>query len=129
MIEQLLKLKADVEDGNAPALRTYIELKRIEKAFTDVMKSVQDAARDEAFNYGQKSFDAFGAKVELKNAASRWDYSQTHQVSELAAKLKTMQDLAQSAVNSEIYDENGVRIEPAKKIEGKATISITLKNN
>jgi len=127
MIENLIHLKKEVEEGNIPALKTYIELKRIEKTFNDVMKFMQDAARDEAFNYGQKSFEAFGAKVELKNAASRWDYSNTHQVAELSAKLKTMQDLAQAAVNSEIYDENGVRIEPATKIEGKATIAITVK--
>jgi hypothetical protein len=38
-----------------------------------------------------------------------------------------MQELAQLAVNSELYDEDGLQIEPAKKLEGKSTISVTIK--
>jgi hypothetical protein len=48
-------------------------------------------------------------------------------VNHLSAKLKTMQELAQLAVNSELYDEDGLRIEAAKKLEGKSTISVTIK--
>jgi hypothetical protein len=38
-----------------------------------------------------------------------------------------MQELAQLANNSTMFDENGLQIEPAKKVEGKSTISVTIK--
>jgi hypothetical protein len=116
-----------VIDGNANALEAYINLKKLEKALSTIITNVQPYALDEASRYGERTFDKFGAKVELKNAASRWDYSNCIQVNHLSAKLKTMQELAQLAVNSELYDENGLQIEPAKKVEGKSTISVTIK--
>lgn len=121
------KIASDVTDGNINPLKAYIELKQLEKVLSDTISKIQDDARNEADNYGMKSFEAFGANVELRNAASRWDYSNVHQVVELDNKLKTMKKLAEQAVNAEVYDEKGCIIEPAIKIEGKATIAISLK--
>jgi hypothetical protein len=126
MIDTIFELQQQVIDGNANALEAYINLKKLEKALATVIANVQPYAMDEASRYGERTFDKFGAKVELKNAAARWDYANCIQVNHLSAKLKTMQELAQLAVNSELYDEDGLRIEAAKKVEGKSTISVTI---
>ena len=130
MTEQIIQMTEAVIEGNAPALKTYIELKRIEKTLEIAIQKVQDLARDEAEAYGQKSFQTFGARIELKNAASRWDYSSSTHVVEAQNRVKLMQQLAQAAAttNEPIFDGDGLQVEPAKKVEGKATISIQLIN-
>jgi len=113
-------------EGVGHPLLTYIQMKRLEKCLKESIESIQQIAIDEGLKYNQKSFSAFGAKVEMKSAPARWDYSKCIQVQHLSAKLKTMQELAQIAMQTEMYDEDGMQIEPAKKIEGKQSIAITL---
>lgn len=117
---------AKTEQGIAHPLHTYIQLKKLEKCLKESIERIQEIAIDEGLKYNQKSFSAFGAKIEMKSAPARWDYSKCIQVQHLSAKLKTMQELAQLAVTTEMYDEDGIQIEPAKKIEGKQSIAITL---
>jgi hypothetical protein len=130
MTEQITQMTEAVIEGNAPALKTYIQLKRIEKALEIAIKKVKDFAQDEAEAYGQKSFQTFGAQVELKSAPSSWDYSGSTHVVEAQNRVKLMQQLAQAAAasNEPIFDGDGLQVEPAKKVEGKATISIQLIN-
>jgi hypothetical protein len=130
MTEQIIDMTEAVIEGNAPALKTYIELKRIEKTLEIAIQKVQDLARDEAEAYGQKSFQTFGARIELKNAPARWDYSGSTHVLEAQNRVKLMQQLAQTAAttNEPIFDGDGLQVETAKKVEGKATISIQLIN-
>jgi hypothetical protein len=113
-------------DGLAHPLHTYIQLKKLEKSLKKAIENIQEIAIDEGLKYNQKSFSAFGAKIEMKSAPARWDYSKCIQVQHLSAKLKTMQELAQLATSTEMYDEDGMQIEPAKKIDGKQSIAITL---
>ena len=127
IIEKVIGMATDVKEGNINPLEAYIQMKQLDTALSNAISQIQDDARNYAETYGQKTFDAFGARIELRNAASRWDYSNCHQVVELDTKLKTMKKLAEQAVSAEVYDENGVRIEPATKIEGKSTIAIKLK--
>jgi hypothetical protein len=113
-------------EGKVNAIEAYVQLKTLEKTIKEAIDKVQELAIDEGLKYNQKSFVAYGATVEMKSAPSRWDYSKCMQVQHLSAKLKTMQELAQLAVNSKMYDEDGLLIEPATKIEGKQSIAITL---
>jgi hypothetical protein len=69
MIDTIFELQQQVIDGNANALEAYINLKKLEKALASVIANVQPYAMDEASRYGERTFDKFGAKVELKNAA------------------------------------------------------------
>jgi hypothetical protein len=116
-------------EGKMNAIESYVQLKTIEKVIKEAIDKVQELAIDEGLKYNQKSFVAYGATVEMKSAPSRWDYSKCMQVQHLSAKLKTMQELSQLAVNSKMYDEDGLQIEPATKIEGKQSIAITLGKN
>lgn len=119
-------IKENAIEGKMNAIEAYVQLKTLEKVIKEAMDKVQELAIDEGLKYNQKSFVAYGATVEMKSAPSRWDYSKCMQVQHLSAKLKTMQELSQLAVNSKMYDEDGLLIEPASKIEGKQSIAITL---
>lgn len=122
-------IKDNAIEGKINAIEAYVQLKTLEKVIKEAIDKVQELAIDEGLKYNQKSFVAYGATVEMKSAPSRWDYSKCMQVQHLSAKLKTMQELSQLAVNSTMYDEDGLQIEPASKIEGKQSIAITLGKN
>lgn len=128
IIKALYLLAFEVENGDRPALRTYIELKKIEKALEASIKNVQPLAVDEAEKFDKKSFEHFGAKIEVKNAASRWDYAGVTAVNHAQERLKLYQQLAQNAAmaGQEVYGGDGVVIQPAKKIEGKTTIAVSV---
>ena len=128
-IYDIATIKENAIDGKMNAIEAYVQLKTLEKVIKEAIEKVQELAIDEGLKYNQKSFVAYGATVEMKSAPSRWDYSKCMQVQHLSAKLKTMQELAQLAVNSNMYDEDGLLIEPATKIEGKQSIAITLGKN
>ncbi len=119
-------IKDNAIEGKINAIEAYVQLKTLEKVIKEAIDKIQELAIDEGLKYNQKSFVAYGATVEMKSAPSRWDYSKCMQVQHLSAKLKTMQELSQLAVNSKMYDEDGLLIEPASKIEGKQSIAITL---
>jgi hypothetical protein len=125
-IYDIATIKENAIDGKMNAIEAYVQLKTLEKVIKEAIEKVQELAIDEGLKYNQKSFVAYGATVEMKSAPSRWDYSKCMQVQHLSAKLKTMQELSQLAVNSKMYDEDGLLIEPASKIEGKQSIAITL---
>jgi hypothetical protein len=128
-IEALRLLTAEVENGDRAALRTFIEFKRLEKELKAAMEIVQPLAVDEAQKFDGRSFEHFGAKIEVKNAASRWDYAGVTAVNHAQDRLKLYQQLAQNAAmaGQEIYDGDGTVIQPAKKIEGATTIAVSVK--
>lgn len=128
-IEALRLLTAEVENGDRAALRTFIEFKRLENELKKAMDIVQPLAVDEAERFDKKSFEHFGAKIEVKNAASRWDYAGVTAVNHAQDRLKLYQQLAQNAAmaGQEIYDGDGTVIQPANKIEGKTTIAVSVK--
>jgi hypothetical protein len=126
IIETIRSMAGQVIDGETSALKTYIEFKALEKELKAAIDTVQKNAIDEAGNYG-KSFKLHGASIEVRNAASRWEFKNVHQVVEAQKTLKQFEELAkQAASGAEVYDKDGVRIEPAVKIEGKTTIAVSL---
>lgn len=118
------KLVEQVKGGEISPLKAYIELKRLEKATEIALAEVKDLAYAEASNWGEKSFKAFGAQIEVKNAASRWDYSGVPLVKSASERLKYLEKLAQIGG---VDEETGEVVSKANKIEGKATLSISLK--
>ncbi len=128
-IEALRLLSAEVENGDRAALRTFIEFKRLEKELKQAMDIVQPLAVDEAERFDKKSFEHFGARIEVKNAASKWEYDTVYEIIQVEKRLEELKKLAQSAskLGGEVYDPNGVVIQPAKKIEGKTTIAVSVK--
>ena len=127
----IYELKNSVLDGEADALSAYIALKEIEKDLADALKKVQPLALEAAQNYGEKTFEVFGAKVTVKNGAGRWGFGHIPQYNEAKERLKKLEELAKQAYNSksmgmDVVDEDGVIVEPAEYTEGQETISIQL---
>ena len=122
---ELLNLANQVVEGELNPLKVYIQLKQIESELEEAMKIVQPLAIDEADKYTGKSFQAFGAMIEKKNGASRWDYSNVSTFNYYKSKLEYVQKIAQAGGG---FTEEGEQIEPAVKVEGKSTISVKLIN-
>ena len=115
-----------VLNGEKDALLAYIELKSIEKEVKASLEKIKDLAIAEAEKFGEKSFKAFGAKVELRNSAGRWDFKHL----EWYRHGKHQEDLAKESFNANkkgmtYSNEDGEVIEPAKFNPGKLTIAIT----
>lgn len=118
------EIAENVENGEVNALKEFISLKRQGNDLAEALKIIQPLAIDEAEKYPQKSFKAFGAIVEKKNAAGTWDYSVVSAWNAAKERLEWVQKMAQAGGSADA--ESGEIIEKAIKIEGKSTIAIKL---
>ena len=118
------QLTQEVIEGNINPLEAYVLLKKHQADIEEALKAIKDLAIDEANKYGQKSFAAFGAQVELRNAASTWVYSGSAYES-AKAKMKYIETLAKAGGG--IDPDTGEIIDPAVKKEGASTIAVSLK--
>ena len=127
-MENFKEIANKVIEGEIDALKAYIELKRIDKELKSALAKIQDLALSEAEKYESKTFDAFNAEINVRNAAGRWDFKHldwwivfqaeqgsAKQAYELSLKSKTM------------IDPDGEIVQPAKYMPGKTTIAIKLK--
>lgn len=118
-----LELANQVEQGVVNPLDSYIALKKAQDELTEALKIVQPFALNEAEKYGQKSFEAFGAKIELRNGASTYKFC--GHILSLEEKLKKLKEMSKQG---EFADpETGEIIEKASKIEGKSTLAVSFK--
>jgi hypothetical protein len=121
--ESIYDLLQGVKDGEINPLEAYIILKNQQTILESALKQVQEQAIDEGLKYGEKSFSAYGAKVEMRSAPAVYKFDET--VQQFEARLKAMKD--QSKIGSFVDPDTGVEINKAVKIEGKQTISISFK--
>lgn len=121
---EIIELALSVQAGDCDPLSAYVELKKIEAELEQAIKIVQPLAINEADKWKEKSFKAFGAIIEKKSAACRWDYSNVAAYNHAKAKLEYIQKIAQAGGGFDA--ETTEQVEAAIKIEGKATISIKL---
>jgi len=118
-----IELANNVIEGNCDALDSYIALKKAQAELEVALKLVQPLALNEAEKYGQKSFEAFGAKVEIRNSPSTYKFS--GYILTLEEKLKSLKDMSKSGSFAD--PETGEIIDQASKVEGKSTIAISFK--
>lgn len=111
-----------VKEGEINALSIYVDLKRYEKELSEALKEIQDFAIEEANKYPEKSFKAFGAMIEKKSGASRWDYSEVREWNLAKERIKQIETIAQVGG----MDDSGNEIQRAFKVPGKETIAIKL---
>ena len=121
--ESIYDLLQGVKDGEINPLEAYIILKNQQTILESALKQVQDQAIDEGLKYGEKSFTAFGAKIEMRSAPAVYKFDET--VQQFEARLKAMKD--QAKIGSFVDPDTGVEIGKAIKIDGKQTISISFK--
>ena len=129
VIDSLALLVDEVESGSMDPLKAYIKLKKLSKIFDDAISQIQGSALTEAKKHG-KSFEFFGAKVDVKEGAAQYDYKGVPQWAALSEKIKGVEAAAkQRALNPNIImadAETGEEIEPAMVSYSKETIAITL---
>lgn len=127
-METYTQIASKVVNGEVDALKTYIELKRADKELKSALATVQGLAIDEAEKYSEKTFDAFGAEVGLKNSAGRWNFKDLDWWDEFQDKQDTAkQSYHLNKKKKQLIDDEGVVVQPAEYTEGKLTIAIKLK--
>lgn len=119
-IEQLI---TNAKEGHGDPLEAYVAIKAIADAADKGLKELKDLAMNEASKYG-KSFARYGAKIELRNAPGRWDYSSIPLIASAEDRVKYLKKLSEIGG---VDEETGEVIPKANKTEGSATIAISFK--
>lgn len=117
-----------VQDGNASALKTYINFKKMEADLKESMEAIKDQAMEEAQKYG-KSFIEDGVFVEIRSAAGKWDYKHISEWNKLKNQIEELQDqlqMAHKARATMFKEDTGEVIQAANYIPGRETIFVTL---
>jgi hypothetical protein len=122
-----------VLDGELDPLSVHIRSKAVIKALDAIISHTEELARDGAYRYGQKSFNAYGAKVELREGYDSPDFSHDDVCNLLISKLKARQELLKTAFRlrdkAAIVDPETGEIVPVMPLKTtKSTISITFQN-
>jgi len=126
-MKQLHDINEKVLNGELNALEAYVELKRTEKLLKDVLKGVKEQAVEEAEKYGEKTFDAFGATIEMRAGGGTWNYKDLPWWDSFKAKQEAAQKAYKSSqVYMTIVDDNGEIIKPAIYKPNSPTISVKL---
>lgn len=128
----------ELNDGEIEPLKFKIFLKGIEVFMDNIKPTLDEMARDEAEKYGQKQFDLLGARVELREVGTNYDYARCgfpaweraevdfKSASEKKKKAeKFLKGLRQSlSINDELTGEVVTVYPPAKS--SKSAVVITL---
>lgn len=126
-MKELHDINEQVLNGQLNALDAYVQLKRIDNLLKTILSAVKDEAIEEAAKYGQKTFEAFGAKIEQKSGGGTWNYKSLPWWDEYEKKKEAAQKAQKSSqVYLTIVDEDGEIIEPAEFKPNANTISVKL---
>ena len=83
------EIVADVQEGNASALRTYGQLNAIKKACEDAMKDILDSAINEREQWGKES-RIFGVNIDIVEGGVKYDYSADKEWSDLQNQIDAL---------------------------------------
>ncbi len=73
--QELAHFVDEVEQGKRNALIAYAHLKRTADEYSLAIKQIEPNAMEDAYSFGEKSFETQGFRFELRNGAKRYDYS------------------------------------------------------
>lgn len=73
--ELVQAIEKAVESGELNPLNAYMQLTSIEKVCEAAKEKIKSFSLDEAQKYGAKSFDHMGAKVEISELGTKYDFS------------------------------------------------------
>jgi hypothetical protein len=133
IIDDIIDIVQQCDDGNIDPLKAYVMFKRIEITAQNCLKQIQNEALIEANKYPEKVIGMDGAEVMKKRAAGRWDYSQCVYVTQAKEEAKRQEEIAKQAYKAsqrgqQIFnEESGEVFTPASYTEGADTIYVTLK--
>lgn len=118
-------------EGHIDPLKYIISLKRISNVVNDSIKQIQDMAINEALKHGDNEFEFFGAKVHVRNGATRYNFKHIEEWVKLNKRIKDLESSAKDSLKlklkgNQMVTEDGEIIEAADFTPGKETIYITL---
>jgi hypothetical protein len=128
---------ANLKDGGADPLLFHIHVKNMESMLKDLTgnREYKDLVHEAAVPYG-KSFERHNAKVEIKEAGTKWNYDRCEdetynalraQLDEIKGKMAEREKFLQNVPEGGICDpEHGNMIYRASK-SSSTTVAITLK--
>lgn len=94
------QMVALIDSGDLNPLEAHAKAKAIMAALKDVIDQTEQQARDEADKYGSKSFQAFGAKVTLKDGNVTPNYEEDAVWMQIKQQLKDREELLKLAFKS-----------------------------
>lgn len=123
----LRDLALAVTNGNAKPAETYAYLYNLSKVVAECMEAVKESAIEEVAKYGAEGCTAMGLRMTTKSAAGRWNYKAVAAHADLMARVKEVEELAQTAYRTggNVTDQDGQYIEPAVYLPGGTTIYTT----
>lgn len=122
--QHIQDLTLSVTNGHASAADTYALLYGLKKTIDDCIDAVKEQAVDEVRQYGKEGVTKMGFHMIVKPAAGRWNYKGVSLHNELTAKIKQVEELAQTAYRTGggISDSDGQIVEPAFYLAGADTV-------
>ena len=129
ILNYLLDVNEKALNGELNPLESYIELKSIEACLKDVMKGLQEDAINEAEKYGKGEHEAYGAKFNVRNVATRYDFKKIAEWAKMSAEIKAFEEHRKTLAKlggDENYDANGELIELPIVKPGGVTIAVKL---
>lgn len=128
-----------VQEGGLDALKAKVICKGWEQLAKQVQDGIDYYALNAATNYGAKTFDVYGASVQMKETGVRYDYSEcgdkeweklTDQINALTAKRKELEKVLaahhEKWVKTDIITGEVYEVMPPVRY-GKESLAITLK--
>lgn len=122
---EILSLALSAQNGECDPIQAYIALKEIERELKQAIEITQPLAISEADKYPGKQIDLANATIEKKSAPARWEYKHIPAWQDAQKRIEWVQKIAQAGGGAD--PDSGEIIDRAVKIEGKATIAVTLK--
>jgi hypothetical protein len=121
-----------INEGHINALEAHVKIKAIQKALESVLKQTEEVVADEAYKHPGKSFDVYGANVQIREGSIGPNCDQDTVYAELKAQLKDREELLKLAFKqagkSMIVDPNtGEEIPVCEAKATKSSIAITFK--
>lgn len=127
------KLIQDVLDGNEDSLKTYIELKELEKHLKSGFEAIEKDVIIEAQKYEGKTFNKMGYEITFNEGKRSYVFKHIEKWNDLSVKLKEIEEMAkQSALNQSkkilnVSESDGEIIEPCVIKYSKPFITIKKK--
>lgn len=126
-------LVSSVNEGLVNPLEAFVAIKHMEEVCKLANKQLKEQAIEEAETYGVESKDlkAYGAQIQVKNGAGRWNFSHIKEISELEDNLKELKDSHKTAYKmrlkgNQMVTEEGEIVQPAYYLDGSQVIAIKL---
>jgi hypothetical protein len=122
------QMVALIDGGDLNPLEAHAKAKAIMAALKDVIDQTEQQARDEADKYGGKTFEAFGAKITLKDGSVTPSYTDDAVWADIKKQLADREELLKLAFktkDAEITDTNTGEVVPRVSAKyAKSSISI-----